>query len=295
MSRTLAGQAVTTSFQYDADSNRTQLTDPNSHSWSWSFDAQDRVSGETNPLSQSVTLAYDLAGNLQTRTDRKGQQWVFTFDAANRPLTKTFKRADGSTESTVSFSYDGTTHLLNSVTDSAFGTTSWTYDTLDRPYLETGPNGTLTSTLNPALNRREGLQAASQSPISYGFDANDNVVSIAQNGTTSITYDALNRPAVRTLPSGVNTTWSYDSHGFVGAIVSRLPNGAAHDTHFFTRDAVGHITVDFANAQNFTYGYDDLSRLTGASVLGTSYAWVYDKAGNRTQQIAGPEHHQLHL
>jgi hypothetical protein len=109
---------------------------------------------------------------------------VFAYDAANRPLTKTFKRADGSTESTVTYSYDGTTHLLSSVNDSLFGTTTWTYDTLDRPYLEAGPNGTLTYTLNPAINRREGLQAASQSAISYGFDANDNVVSIAQNGTT---------------------------------------------------------------------------------------------------------------
>src|SRR5207244_10948587 len=86
------------------------------------------------------------------------------------------------------------------------------------------------------------------------------------------TYDALNRPLVRTLPSGVNTAWTYDGHGFVATIVSRLPNGAAHDTHFFTRDAVGNITVDSANAQNFTYGYDDLYRLSSATVLGTGTA-----------------------
>src|SRR5262249_49182758 len=141
VTRTLAGQAVTTSFAYDPDSDRTQLTDPNSHTWTWTFDAMDRVATETNPLSQSTSLVYDLAGNLQRRTDRKSQQWVFSYDAANRPLTKTFKRADGSTESTVAYTYDSTTKLLASVADSAFGTTSWTYDPLDRPYIEAGPYG----------------------------------------------------------------------------------------------------------------------------------------------------------
>src|SRR5207244_10991007 len=102
--------------------------------------------------------------------------------------------------------------------------------------------------------------------------ANDNVVSIAQTGTTPISYAALNRPSVRTLPSAVNTTWSYDSHGFVSGIVAKLPNGAAHDTHFFTRDAVGNITVDSANAQNFTCAHDDLYRWSSATVLGTGTA-----------------------
>jgi YD repeat-containing protein len=294
VTRTLSGQAVTTSFQYDADSNRTQLTDPNTHTWTWAFDAMDRVSQETNPLAQSVTVAYDLAGNVQTRTDRLGQQAVLTYDAANRPLIATFKRADGSTQSTVTLAYDPTTKLLASVTDTGIGSsnnvTSWLYDNVDRPVTETRPGGTqLHFVLDDKTDRRLTLQFPNLSPnpgdIGYSFDNNDNVTGITRNGlTTGITYDALNRRSVQTLPSGVTTNWAYDAHGFVSLILSHNGN---LDGHGYTRDAVGNITQENVNGGTFTYGYDDLCRLTSASVMGTSYAWIYDKAGNRTQQIAG--------
>jgi YD repeat-containing protein len=107
---------------------------------------------------------------------------------------------------------------------------------------ESGPYGTLWFTLNPAINRRDALQVSAQDVISYAFDNNDNTTSITQDAaTTSISYDGLNRPTTRTLPSGVQTTWAYDSHGFVSSILS---NNGNIDGHAFTRDAVGNVTVN---------------------------------------------------
>jgi YD repeat-containing protein len=42
-----------------------------------------------------------------------------------------------------------------------------------------------------------------------------------------------------------------------------------------------------ANPSTSTFGYDDLYRLTSAFINGTSYGYVYDQVGNRTQQTVG--------
>ena len=82
----------------------------------------------------------------------------------------------------------------------------------------------------------------------------------------------------------MTTNWYYDTHGFVNLILS---NNGNLDGHGYTRDAVGNIVQETVNGATFTYGLDDLYRLSSATVMGTSYSWSYDLAGNRTQQIAG--------
>jgi hypothetical protein len=84
------------------------------------------------------------------------------------------------------------------------------YDTVDRPVTVTRPDGgQLHFVLDDKTERHLTLQFPSVSPnprdISYSFDNNGNVSAISRNGlTTSISYDALNRPSVRTLPSENN-------------------------------------------------------------------------------------------
>ena len=48
--------------------------------------------------------------------------------------------------------------------------------------------------------------------LSFDCDAAGNVDTITDplGGITTITYDAANRPDVRTLPNGVTTDWDYD-------------------------------------------------------------------------------------
>jgi YD repeat-containing protein len=53
---------------------------------------------------------------------------------------------------------------------------------------------------------------------------------------------------------------------------------------------VGNITQEVITGQSSStssFGYDDLYRLTSATVAGTSYSWVYDAVGNRTSQTVG--------
>jgi YD repeat-containing protein len=146
---------------------------------------------------------------------------------------------------------------------------------------------------NDEISRRETLQAGSQGLITYGYDADDNRVSILQNGATAtLTYDALDRMSQQSLPATPNlvtTTWSFNAAGFVSS-VSSLRSGTTLDSHTYLRDPVGNITQETLTGQNNStslFGYDDLYRLTSATVAGTGYSWSYDAVGNRTAQSVG--------
>jgi RHS repeat-associated protein len=196
----------------------------------------------------------------------------------------------------VTYNYDATTHLLTSVVDSAApGSQTWSYsyDAVDRLTSVTTPYGTVTAGLNDKINRRETLQAGSQGLITYGYDNDDDRVSILQNGATaSLTYDALDRLSQQSLPATPNpvtTAWSFDAGGFLSSVTSTR-NGTTLDSHSYTRDAVGNITQEVISGQGSStssFGYDDLYRLTSANVAGTAYSWAYDAVGNRTSQTVG--------
>jgi YD repeat-containing protein len=288
--RTLNGQPNTTSFEYDANGNRTALVDPKGQRWEWSFDAMDRVVQDKNPLLQIRSYTHDKNGNVLTRTDRKGQTVVSVYGTGDRPISHTFKRADGSTEATVTFSYSPTTHLLESVTDSEYGTTLYGYDSLDRPISVDGPlaNDTVVVTLHDKINRREGLQVPGQGAVSYGYSPTDRVTGITQNAqTTSFEFDMIDRPTRRTLPNAVSTEWTYNSLGFLNTLVSKR-NGVAFDSRTYYRDNAGILIQETANGQTSLYNYDDLYRLQAANIAGTEYSWTFGAVGNRlSQTVAG--------
>jgi YD repeat-containing protein len=295
-SQTVNGQTLTTTNGYDLNGNRVKLTDPKSQVWQWSFDAANRAIQATDPLAKSIATSYDGDGNISTVVDRAGNTAAYSFDTADRLLTKTFTKVGGAPDSTVNYSYNATTHLLASLVDNvASGNQTWSYvrDSLDRTTQVSTPNGTIYIGLNDKINRRETMQAGSQGTITYGYDPDDNRTSILQSGATAtLTYDQLDRLSQQSLPASlgpVTTAWSFDSAGFLSSITSQR-SGTTLDSHTYLRDAVGNITQETltgASNSTSTFGYDDLYRLTSATVAGTGYSWSYDPVGNRTAQTVG--------
>jgi RHS repeat-associated protein len=287
VSRTVGGVTLTTSYEYDADGNRTALVDPKGQRWEWTFDSMDRVVQDKNPLLQTRSYTWDQNSNLTVRTDRVGQRWEYVYGTGDRPSQQTFKRADSTLEATVSYTYDPLTKLLSSVTDSQYGTTSWGYDSLDRITSESGPNGTVTLVLDN-LGRRTSMTATGQGTVTYAYDQNDNLTDIAQNGQNiHFTRDALNRIVNRILPNGVNTTWSIDWNGYLTSMGSWLNGTTLIDSHGYTRDRENNITQVTDNGLNSSYSYDDLYRLVSSNVQGVASSWIYDAVGNRSSQTVG--------
>jgi YD repeat-containing protein len=132
------------------------------------------------------------------------------------------------------------------------------------------------------------MQAPGQGLVSYGFDANDNIVSISQNSqTTTLEYDALDRLVKRTLPTTVSTAWTYNSMGFLNVMASKRA-GAQFDYRLYERDNAGTLGRETVNGAATDYAQDDLTRLTAVVVGGvTQQSWTYDKVGNRLTQVAG--------
>ncbi len=124
----------------------------------------------------------------------------------------------------------------------ASGTTTYSYDSLDRLVSEATPEGTLT----------------------YSYDAAGNVASMKSSNANGISvaygYDQLNRLSTvvdNNLPQGQNaTTYAYDP-------VSNL------------------TTVTYPNGLQSTFAYDSQNRVTGANNGRTSYGYILGPTGSR--------------
>lgn len=281
----LNGTAYTSTPTRDLEGRVTSLLTGAGQRWEWAYDAMDRVTQVKNPLGQISTNTWDRNGNVLSHTTPGNQKIEYTYGTADLIQNIKFRRADGTIESTVSVGYDANTHLPTTLTDSTFGSYTWTYDSLDRTTGESGPNGSLSWTLDD-LGRRTSFQAPGQGAITYGYDAADNLTSVTQNGlAANFVYDALGRQSRQELPNGVATENTYNTAGFLTSVISRL-NGTAFDTHTYQHDLAGNITQHTANGAATQYGYDDFYRLTSSTATGANYAWTYDRAGNRLTQTA---------
>lgn len=101
-------------------------------------------------------------------------------------------------------------------------------------------------------------------------------------GTTNFTYDAVNRPATRTLPNMMNATATYDGLDRMTRLqyVKGTTNVADFQYQFNMVDQITQLT-DAAGAHNFTY--DALERIkTATHPNQPNENYNYDTVGNRT-------------
>src|SRR5947209_4889301 len=101
----------------------------------------------------------------------------------------------------------------------------WTYDALGRVTNKTQTVGVLTRSVGYGYSSGNltSLTTPSGQVVSYGFNANHQVTSVAVNGTTvlnSVTYEPLGPVNGWTWGNGTTTTRTYDADGKVTQIVS---------------------------------------------------------------------------
>jgi RHS repeat-associated protein len=216
------GQVV--GYQYDANSNRTQLSLNSNLNATYQYDAINRLTQLTDNASLNTTFAYDATNKLTSRTLPNGVVSTYEYDGLDR-LTR-LKHAKGS-NTLADFQYQ--LSVVNNITQmiDGAGTHSYTYDSLDRLTGATHPTGQTNESYSydDVGNRTASHQGSSYSyqafnrlvsanGTTFGYDTNGNEIAKTDSaGGWSYAWDYENRLKEATLAGGVTVTYSYDALG----------------------------------------------------------------------------------
>jgi RHS repeat-associated protein len=281
----------TTYYAYDTENNLTSITDASSNQTAFTYDAFGRVTRSNFPSSLSENYQYDADNNLTSKTDRKGQTITYLYDALNR-LTK--KQYTDSTE--VDFVYDlvGKIQQVNDPT----GTYAFAYDNMGRLLGTTTSYSFLTSrsftnayTYDAASNRT-GFTDPESGSTTFSYDTLNRLTTLAppsafSTGSFGFSYDALSRRTQMTRPNSVVTNYTYDNLSRLLTVLHQL-SGSTIDGASYTLDSAGNRTAKtdqrVAVASNYTYDsiYQVLSAAQGST---TTESYTYDPVGNRTASL----------
>ena len=282
----------TYTYNYDAGTNgKGRLTSASdaSHSMSWVYDAQGRVTSKTQSIGANArTVGYAYTTGLLT-TQTNPSSFVVTYGYTNGRVT--------------SIAVGGTTVLNNVLYDSLGPVRQWTwgngllavrtYDT-DGKITQTDSAGfktygyddafritNITDTVTPSnswttlgydnLDRLTNAVKTSTT-LGYTYDADGN--RLTQTGTTASTYTiAGTSNRLSSVSGGLTRTYTYNNAG------SALTTGATIHTYYNSgRMKTGRLT---STGTNTTYLYNALGqriRKTGGTP-GT-VVYVYDEAGH---------------
>ncbi len=234
--RTMAYDGVNLREQSDWLQRKTYFT----------YDAANRVTDRTDPLSRTIHTAYDDPNVSVSVTDPSGIVGTRTADALGRPVRMIVVGRNGETIVPFARKYDGNDNPV-SETDAANNVNTWSYDGADRMTTQT-------------------LGAGSAAPTTIGqrYDRVNNLTAVT-NGRLSRFFivDALGRQLTETDGVGRVTRRLYDGHGNV--VRSRDPYG---DDWSYTFDELDAILSAFpsddpiSNTENAKYGYDHMRRRT---------------------------------
>jgi len=212
----LTARNFTVGYTYDAASNRTGFTDPESGSTTYAYDtlirlqtltppsafsgtgsfgfgydALSRRTQMTRPNNVTTNYAYDNLSRLQSVLHKLAGSTIdgasYTVDNAGNRTAKTDQRTAVAT----SYGYDNIYQLL-SATQGATTTENYTYDPVGNRLSDLTTSGWSNNTSNE-LTSRPGL--------SYTFDYNGNTATkVDSTGTTQYFWDFENRLSSVTLP-----------------------------------------------------------------------------------------------
>ena len=278
------GNGKTTTYTYDARGELTKITPPAPGvATTFGYDSLSRLTSTHTPNGITVTYSYDNRDQRTQTVYSVGGNIVYTFDG------------------------DG---YLSSMVDSVGGTQTYGYDGLNRQTKVTPPGAAaVTVTYDPAGNVATYTDAAGK--VSYGYDAGNELTSLAEPGgsctgtvskCTTFAYNGNGARTKITFPGATSQTTTLDASGrpteikaahgttVLSDLTYTYKKGTADTTLVQTRgDKLG---VGGPANSTTTYGYDTLNRLvtatekTSTGTTNASWAYAYDKNGNRTSNTA---------
>lgn len=283
-----------TTYGYDAASNRTSMQDRKGANHAYTYDQANRLSS-VSAGGTTISYTYSATGQRLTMVDPTGTT-SYLYDSLNRltrttyPDGRTVQAAYDDAGNRTSLTYPGGTvsqsytyDAVNRLTRITQGTLQWnfSYDGAGNRTQLTQPNGTSTLYTYLVNNWLASIEhrapgGATLQAFTYTYDLNGNrLTQVDSTGTTSFTYDALDRLTQAAYPAGYGTwTWTYDAVG------NRTQQVAPGGTTGYTYDANNRLT----QAASVVYSYDANGNLTSTSA---GQAFTYNPF-NQMTQATGP-------
>ena len=228
---------VRTEYTYDSVGNRLSIRDGNDNLTTFLYNSLNQMWREEDPLGIRNYYHYDSVGNMVQTSDHNDVATHYYHNAANRLTFINYPSPDQD----VDFEYDAAGNRVEMI--DGVGTTTWTYDQLNRVTAVNDPFGDTVGYDYDAVGNRTELTYPDLKLVEYTYDAADRMTEVLDwdSQTTSYTYDDANRLLTTLLPNSVTSSYAYDDAGNV----LNITHATATDTlssFAYTYDAVGNRT-----------------------------------------------------
>ncbi|MCD1258816.1 Hint domain-containing protein [Paenibacillus athensensis] len=205
-------------YQFDAQGNRTQMTDPFGHTTAYGYDSRNRLTGVGAAIGNwDETYTYQKDDLLAGVQQANGINWTYGYEGAN--LTSLIQRKGSTLVNSFGYGYDNNFNQINKTEN---GTTStYTYDPLNR------------------------IATASPFQEQYSYDARGNRQTL-QTGKlldlsgANYTYDERNRLKQVTTEDGKTVSYRYNGDGM---LYERTENGVTTRYYYDGTSMIAEGTV----------------------------------------------------
>ncbi len=304
----LPNQTFTTSYTYDAASNRKSLIAPDGSITTYGYDTLNRLSGLANSWAGSFSFGYDGLSRRTSLTRPNGVNTSYSYDSVSH-LLGVLHQAGTNVLDGASYSYDAAGNRT-SKTNYLNGTTSnYIYDPLYELTQVTQGGGTtesysydavgnrLSSLGVPSYQYNSSNELSTSSLGNYTYDNNGNMVTDPSGKT--YTWDVENRLTEVVNPAVGTTTFRYDPFGrriqksgsneitgylYQGQNIIEEVDGSGNGVAQYTGNGVDQQLAMIRNGAASFYELDDLLSTTSLSNAAGEVAntYAYDSFGKLT-------------